>query len=243
MPLDELVFKQQRAAARGGSGNRWKATEGKNKFRVFRFRHKVTPEDVKKGLFPKEKLGKVLDLLSRPITIHFGLNENRRPTLSNPEIMEAYNRLNKSSSEADKKQAEAIRPSKRFPINIVDMTDASHEMKVWNCPPSAFDQITDILDNEEYGGHDRILDGTGRDFWMVYDPKAAPAKQYRIQIGEKDKSARLDPEISKKATDFYSDAGWTSLGIQTEAGSIPSKSGESEDEEKSEKKSGDEDPF
>src|SRR5574341_1531342 len=53
----DLAKIKQRQALTGG--NRWKLKEGPNNVRLFFFRHKVTEQDIKDGLYTRDKLGKV----------------------------------------------------------------------------------------------------------------------------------------------------------------------------------------
>jgi hypothetical protein len=200
MALDLSKLKRQQAETTYKEGDYFKAREGKNILRVFKFSHKVTKEEAKAGDFNTDQVGKTVDELVRPVVRHFNVGGHKRPVLSCEEIMEKYERLKSE----DEKAAEKIRPAKAFFMNVVDMDDMKSGMQPWACPTSVYNKILGFLLEEEYGGEEKLLGCKGRDFIVTYDPKAnSPGEMYNVMLREKEVCKPLPDKAQDKVIDFY----------------------------------------
>jgi len=221
---------RQNETTKGSSGNRYKPVDGKpNRVRVFAFTHKVTQADVKAGYYGKDKLGKVVTEIDRPVTIHFNVGANNRPVLSTPALMKRWN----DAKSSDPNLAKSIQPSTKYALNIIDTEDKERTMRNWMCPKSVYNEILGCVLDPDYG--EAILGAKGRDFVVIYDNKLEGSDKYSVKVRDKDKCASLNSSLNEKVVDFYSSEGFASLGILVESTPVADEEeAASEDDEKSE---------
>lgn len=221
--LDLNRIKERQAQTRQSSGKRWQPKDGVNRIRVFTFEHKVTSEDVEAGHFRKDKKGKVVTEVDRPLTIHFNLGADGRPVLSTPEIMKKWKALSRSKSASDQKVAKNIQPQTKFALNVVDTDEKDAEMRHWMCPKTVYNDILATIADSDYG--ESVLGAKGRDFVVTFNPKAEGSDKYSTKVRDADKCRKLPSDLQEAALDFYSEEGLAELGFVEAA-----DSGDSEDE-------------
>lgn len=221
---------KQRAEENAFSGSRWKVKKApvQNFVRVFKFTHKVTEADVKAGFFTKEKLGKTVEEFDRGVTLQYGFAEKKRPILATKETLAKYEKLNNSSNSSNQEQAKAIKPSRKYLLNVVDMTEKPRKMRHWSAPSTAYNDILAVIMNPEFG--EAVLGSAGRDFIVTHYPDKAPAEQYKVQLRDKDKSIKMDAALEAKVLDFYSDKGLKEVGLTLKPSTAPAAAEEETEE-------------
>lgn len=214
LDLGQLAARQAEMA---NVGNRFKPKKVPNnsRIRVFIFTHKVTQEDVKNGLFTKDKLGKTVDQLDRGVTMQFGLAEKKRPILATAATLAKHDALSKSGKDADKKAAEAIKPSRKYLLNVIDIDEKPRKMRVWACPSTAYNDILALVMSKNFG--EAILGCKGRDLELTFDPSKAAAEMYKVMPLDQSKSVILNADLQNKVNDFWTAAGLKEAGLDLEA--------------------------
>lgn len=195
-------IRNRQAETAKSSGNWWKPDEGKNLVRIFKFSHKVTPDDVVRRYFKKDEQGKTLEELDRPVTIHYNVDGQDRPVISCKSVMMKYAELKDSSSEEDQEKAKDMRPSRKYYVNILDLDDVDSGMQIWGMPKSVYNKILTILMEPEYGGEDELFGPQGTDFMVTYTAKASPGEMYSVLPRPKG-SEKLDKGLAAQAHDLY----------------------------------------
>ncbi len=204
MALNINKIREKQLETSKSSGNFFKCTSGKNLIRIFKFEHEVTKDDVARGYFKKEEIGKDVEELDRPITLHYNYStESKKPVVSNRKIMEEYRALAKSSDEAELKRAEEIKPSKKYFLNVVDVDAVDEGIKIFGAPKGVYNAILEILIDPEYGGENKLFGCEGLDFGIVYNPKAAPSEMYKVIPRAGGNSEELSEDLLKNVVDLY----------------------------------------
>jgi len=202
MPLDMNKIKRSKeATARGGGGNYFKCQNGKNRIRVFPFDHKVTKADIKNKLFKKDKLGKTVTELDRPVSRAFGISKDKLPVLLR--------------TDADVAKAKALLPkdnriSNAFFINVVDTNDVEGGMREFSAPKTVYHGILGFVLDEEYG--EDILGPEGRDFIIEFDKGQHASSMYSVHLRKEGKSEELPESLLKDTKDFYDEDVYSALG-------------------------------
>lgn len=233
MGLD-LARIKQRADEGGFSGSRFKPKKAPNQnlIRVFKFTHKVTPEDVKSGLYVKDKLGKTVEEFDRQVKMQFGFREKKAPIIATPQTLAKYDSLKNSSNENNQKASEAIKPSTKYLMNVVDMDEKPRKMRHWAAPATAYNDILAIVMNPEFG--EAVLGPDGRDFIITFDKDKPATEMYKVQLRDKAKSSRMDPKLQEKVLDFYTTKGLTEVGLVAKAKTDAGPAQEEEETEEQE---------
>ena len=200
MAIDMDDERAAQAGLRRNNSGGWKPEEGEkgSVIRVLTLKHKVTPEDVKLGLFDKAKLGKEVERFDRQVTRQFGLTENNAPVFSTSETVKLWEK--KKASEG-KEDARDIQPQTKYACNIVDMNNPQGGVITWMMPKSIRKALSDLLIDEDWGPD--ILGLSGTDLKVFYDPNAAPAQMYRLSPKPGEKARKLASSFQDKVLDFY----------------------------------------
>ena len=227
MPLDLTRIKErQRNTESRQMGNFFKAQEGRNMIRVFAFSHKVTKDDVARGLFPKEKLGKTVEELDRPVSRFF--TKGQPPTLhlsDNDPMYKQYQHVLKSKG---KDAAQGFRPSLQFMINIVDINDPDKGVIEYGAPKTVYHAILGYVLDPEYG--ETILGCAGRDFIIEYNSKADGAQKYSVKLRDEKKCEALPESVEEGVKDFYDPEVFSAFGSNPEG--VQTAGDEEESDEK-----------
>jgi hypothetical protein len=237
MALDVERIKKRQGETQAGSGERLKFVKGVNRIRVFKFTHKVTKEDVAAGHWDRDKLGKTVEEVDRPVTVHHGVHAQNRPVLSNQTIMARWQKLQASSSEQDQKQAESIKPQLKYAVNVVNTSEKPSKMRYPMFPKKLYNAVLGFLMNKDYG--EEILGHKGRDVVIDYNPDLNGSEKYvSISIRDKDKCQVLPSKLDREVADFYSPSGFAKLGLAQAVGpdavELMGAEEEAEEEEKEE---------
>lgn len=230
LDLGKIRRRQEEARSKGtGGGGFWKPKEGRNLVRIFTFKHEVTKNDVSEGLFPQDALGKTVDELDRPVTLHFNVDEKKSPVISvgrNAPVMALYHKLRGSKDKDDLKRAQEIRPVQRHVLNVVDIQAEEQKMVVWTCPKTVYSTIAGYVTDPDYGAS--VLGAKGRDFVITFDPKAEGADMYDVKIRPEGKSEEVSKEVAKCVMDLYDAASLSTVGRLDVTVDVP-KSNEDDD--------------
>ena len=214
MGLDLAGIRKRQNGARGGKY--WKPTSGsKNHIRVFKFSHLVTEDDVKAGLFTKEKLGKQVDDFDRPVTLVYGTGESKKPVLATKEHHDRYEKLVGSKKKEDRELADKVKPRRQGLINIVDTDSRPFKMQLWQAPPGVVADLFEKVCDADYG--EAILGAEGRDYTVDFDKTRPAAKMYSISVRDQGKSPKLPAELNGKVGDFYGKPLEVILGLEAAA--------------------------
>lgn len=236
MGLDIGRIKQRQAETQAQKGDRWVPKDGVNRIRVFKFTHKVSKEDVKAGHYAKEKLGKMVEELDRPLTVHFNVSKDNRPVASNETLLKEWRRLSSSPDAKDQAQAKAIQPQTKYAINVVDVMERPVVMRHWLAPRTVYNDVLAKVLDEDFG--EDILGSSGREFTITFDKTKKGSDMYSTSVRDKEKCAKLPGSLDEKALDFYSVEGLAALGILQQG--TPEEPGDKDDEDPKEEE--DEDP-
>lgn len=199
--IDKIRNRQAETAKGGGSW--WKPAKGKNVIRIFKFSHEVTKQDVAMHYFKKDELGETMDELDRAVTLHYNVEGQERPVISNKTVMLQYADLKDSSSEADKERAQKMRPTRKYYLNVLDINDQESGIKVWGAPKSVYNDILNVLMEEDYGGEDELFGIKGTDFLVQYNSDAGPAEMYKVLPRPGGKSEKLSKDFEGQVHDLY----------------------------------------
>lgn len=207
MPLDmdRIKQKQKETASRGG-GNFFKCVESRNTIRVFAFEHKVTKEDVALKLFPKDKLGKTVTEIDRPVTRFFPKNRAKgKPRLSSgpddPRMVE-FEKGIRSKSKKDQDAARENGPRTSYFINVVDTSKETPKVVEFAAPKTVYDKIlSELLDPE--GDGEEMLGCKGRDFVITFDKSKKGADMYDTKLRDAKKCEELPESVEEGVQDFY----------------------------------------
>lgn len=215
--LDRIRQRQKETASSGKSGNFFKAVEGKNTIRVFTFNHKVTKEDIAQGLFPKDKLGKVVSELDRPVTRFF--EGKGKPFLSGGKDdprMVAYEKAMKKAGKDKEAQQEArkIGPRTSYFLNVVDTSSETPVMTEYACPKTVYNAILDYVLDPEYG--EDVLGCEGRDFIITFDKSKQGSEMYSVKLRDADKCEELPDSVLDGVKDYYSPEVLETLGASSD---------------------------
>jgi hypothetical protein len=218
--LDISRIEQRKEESSKSSGDRFKFKDGKpNRIRLFSFKHKVTPDDVKNGYFPKEKLGKVVEEADRPVTIHFGVAKDNRPCMTSPELVKQSARLLASKAEQDQKRGKDMAPQTKYAVNIVDTEERDpvtkgFKMRHVMLPKSVYNSMLGCLADTDYGpGGEKLLGCKARDFVISFNSKAKGSDMYKVQVRDAANCKPIPPTILAEVKDFYTPEGFLELGI------------------------------
>jgi len=245
MAIDYNKEKKKLAQMKQRSSSTWKPESGEeNIIRILTFKHKITKEDVKAGMFPKDNLGKSSVEWDREIVRQFGFTDNNAPIIANAESLAKHKELASSSSKKDKVAAQKIRPSYGYLLNIVDINQEGEKtVQTWLAPKSVRIAVGDYLVDEDYG--EDIFGVEGRDFKIKFDKEAQPAQMYKVAIRDEKHCKELDTDLEDKVKDFfdpdiYGAFGQDASDLDLEVSSTKEKEEdepEEEEEEKPKKKS------
>lgn len=173
MAIDIERERRKQAEIKKRASFSWKPEKGENIVRVFKFSHKVTKEDVKAGLFPKESLDKKIEDWDR-------------------EVLQVFRGEGKDKG----------KESYKYALNMVDMsTTDEKKIDVWLAPRSVREAIAAYLADEDYG--EDIFGCEGRDFKIIYDKNEAPNKMYKTTIRDEKHCKELDEDLTEQVKDFY----------------------------------------
>ena len=210
MPLDlGKIKKRQKETEAKARGGFWKPQEGKNTVRVFPFTHEVTKEDVKAGLFEKDKVGKTVTELDRPV-VRFFPGGGRPRHASEEEVASWRKKFDKASKDEQKKLRQSG-PQQHWMLNVVDTS--ADEMKVveFAANKTIYNAILAIVLDDEDGGED-VLGCEGRDFIITYDPKKEGAAKYSVTLRDEKKSEKLPESLEEEVKDYYDASVFEALG-------------------------------
>ena len=243
--MDISKIKQRQELSKGGGGKTFK--EGKTNIRLFWFFHTVTEADVKAGLYPKSKVGKKERELDRPVVVHFvGKGDGKKnPVMSNDRLMANYEKL--AAADRESRAARDIAPNQRFLVNLVRMDEKPRKMRLEMIPKTVYNKIINKIANEDYKGlinevevfGAKLIGPNGRDFVVTYNPKAAPAEKYDVEVRDKELSEKLSDEFKSQVVDFFTAEGFKKSGILIEGqkSEDDEETSEEKDEEAEEEKS------
>lgn len=215
--LDRIRQRQKETATRGG-GAYLKCQEGKNTIRVFTFNHKVTKEDMTAGYFPKDKIGKVVTELDRPVTRFF--EGKGRPILSagkDDPRMDAYNKAMAKAGSDRSKQEEArkLAPRTSYFLNVVNTSSQEPKMLEYAAPKTVYCAILDYVLDPEYG--EEILGCEGRDFVIMFDKNKKGSDMYQVKLRDADKCEELLDSLESQVKDYYDPEVLETLGDSPDA--------------------------
>lgn len=225
------IKKRQKETEPKARGGFWKPQEGKNTVRVFPFTHEVTKEDVKAGLFEKDKQGKTVTELDRPVMRFFP--GGGRPRHASEEEVSAWRKKFDKASKADQKKLRQEGPQQHWMLNVVDTS--ADEMKVveFAANKTIYNAILAIVLDDEDGGED-VLGCEGRDFIITYDPKKEGAAKYSVTLRDAKKSEKLPESLEEEVKDYYDADVFSALG----SGEASEEEEEDEDEEEDDEPKG-----
>ena len=192
--MEKIKQKQQELNKKGGAF--WRPSKGVNRIRVFKFQHKVTPDEVKVGAYSPKEAGKTVEELNREVLLQFGIHPKKMPILATEESLEVYRELKNK----DKDTAATIRPSKVFFLNIVDVLNPEKQVVLYGAKKTVFAEILRYLEDPDYG--EEILGCKGDDFIVEYDPTAPGASMYSVRIAKEGKSEVLPSSLEKDVKDL-----------------------------------------
>lgn len=231
MALDiEKIRNRQSETKAQQVGNRWQPRkEGINHLRVFKYVHEVVKQDVSTGAYRKEKLGKKVDEIDRPVVVQYGTREDNRPVLANEKSIAEYREL-MNGDKTEQARAKQIKPSTRYLLNVVDTDEKPTKMRFWMCPKIVYNQILGTILDPDFG--EDVLGPEGRDFSVKVDREAGPAGMYSVNIRDKEKSPKLPSNTVGQVIDFYAPKWSEKVGLASSSeASGPTEAGESKNEE------------
>lgn len=208
MAIDVEAVRKRNAkqkSSRGG-GTTWKAQAGEmgNTIRVLSFSHKVTKEDVETGLFPKDKVGKTVEDFEREVIRQFGFTENNSPVFANKKTLARYESIKKSKDPDEIKEAKAIKPSRSFAMNIIDMNEPDKGVQLYLAPSSVREVIGDHVADPDYGP-EMCVGLEARDWKIIYNKDEDPGKMYKVIISPK-AGKKMASGVQSMTKDLYDPA-------------------------------------
>lgn len=219
------------------SGKFFKPESGKKAIvRIFKFKHKVTSEDVKQGFFTKDEIDDIAEELDRPVTLQYNfLPDNKKPVITNQRSRAEYERLSRSTEDEDLERAAKIKPSKKYFVNVVDIDHIDNGMMVWSMPKSVYNALLEILMEKEYGGEDKVIGSKGRDFVLKFDKTKPASEMYKLTPRESGYSEKLSKSLEEQTIDLYDPRNISLFGAVLEA-EVVEKDEDDDDGEKPKKK-------
>ena len=228
MPLDlGKIKKRQKETEAKSRGGFWKPQDGKNTVRVFAFNHKVTKEDVKAGLFDKEKLGKTVTELDRPVLRFFP--EGGRPVHASDSDVAAWRKKMDKAGKSEQAKLRQAGPQQHWMLNIVDTGAEEQKVVEYAANKTVYNAILAVVLDEEDGG-EGVLGPEGRDFIITFDPKKEGAAKYSVSLRDEKKSEKLPESLEEQVKDFYDSGVFDSLG----SGEAPEPTEDDPDDEEDE---------
>lgn len=219
--------KETEAKSRGGF---WKPEEGKNTIRVFPFTHKVTKEDVKAGLFDKDKVGKTVTELDRPVVRFFP--GGGAPVHASDADVAAWRKKMDKASKSEQAKLRKEGPQQHWMLNIVDTGSDEQKVVEYAANKTVYNAVLAVVLDEEDGGED-VLGPKGRDFIITYDPNKEGAAKYSVSLRDEKKSEKLPETLEEQVKDFYDSSIFEALG-SGEAAEEEEEDEEDEDESEEE---------
>ena len=226
LDLNKIRKKQKETNAKSSGGGYWKPEAGRNTIRVFSFDHKVTKEDVKAGLFEKDKLGKMVTELDRQVVRFF----SPAPRIASEKELEAWRAKFDKCPKAKKQTMKQSGPQTHWVLNIVDTSAAEPKIVEFAANKTIYNRILgEVLDPDH--GED-ILGANGRDFVIEYDPEKDGSAKYTVKLRDEKKCEKLPESLEGQVKDYYDPDVYAGLGSgETAKDTSEEEEDESEEEE------------
>ncbi len=179
MPIDRKLLAQMRSATMSTNSSWWRPKDGENRVRLLSFKHVVTSGDHKLGRVTADyPEGSELETFFVSYRKHWkpqagvcGLVRRLDGRLiGNCTICDAASATARNAGESEKDAAARWKPSVRYAVQVIDLSDTSREIKIWDAPGSLIEHIhssSDMFDPDE-----ELFGVTGRDLCIRYNPKA-----------------------------------------------------------------------
>jgi hypothetical protein len=215
LDLERIRARQAATMSKGGKFYRPKDVKdlGKgqlNTIRVFSFVHMVTKEDIEKGRYTKDLLGKKVVEFDRPVVQHFGVNGSRRPLRSTPALMKQYEALSASDDPTDQSIATKIAPRTAHIMQVVDTSGNKDRVALYGAPPAVWggilDAINEAIEEGTIESTDEVFGPSGLDFKIRFDKSLAPAAMYKVSLRTSDKSESLSDSLEEQVRDLYDES-------------------------------------
>jgi hypothetical protein len=208
LDLDRIKQKQKETETRKGGGGYYKPQPGRNTVRVFTFDHKVTKEDVKAGLFDKDKLNKVVTELDRPVVRQFP--KGGRPVMVSEKDVDAWRKKYDRASKEDKAALRQSGPQTHWMLNVVDTSATEMKVVEFAANKTIYNAILNEVLDPDHG--EDVLGHEGRDFVIEYDPEKEGAAKYSIKLRDEKKCEKLPESLQDDVKDFYDADTYAALG-------------------------------
>lgn len=182
MAIDRALLAQTRATARTSNSTWWKPREGENRIRLLSFKHTITAGDIKLGRVTTDyPEGSELE------TFFVSYRKHWKPTpstcglvrrldgrfIGNCAICDTASSTARIAGESERDAAMKWKPSVKYAVQLIDLSDTSREVKCWDAPSSLIEHIHSSMSTGMFDESEELIGLQGRDLLIRYNPKAA----------------------------------------------------------------------
>lgn len=212
--LNKRRLDRSQKASSFSSGGFFRFKNGRNKIRVFSFKHKVVDLDFKKGFYKKgeAKIGEKFDEIDREVLRHFTEEGVINCLLTDCKYCDESNQYLESSKKSDKKIGTQLSARRAFYVNMIDIDNQEAGIQLGCITSSVYNVILSYVTDPEFG--EDILGYNGRDFVVDFDKNLDPSKMYTVKIRDAERCEELSEDLQDTVTDLFRcealEAGWSS---------------------------------